>query len=56
MHESHRLFSRVCQSKYFAKTALILFLNKKDLFQEKIRKTPITICFPDYDGRTSIRI
>ncbi|KAJ8370230.1 hypothetical protein SKAU_G00102580 [Synaphobranchus kaupii] len=29
----------------------MLFLNKKDLFQEKIKKVHLSICFPDYDGQ-----
>jgi len=30
------------------KTAMILFLNKRDLFYEKIQQVPLTVCFPDY--------
>lgn len=29
---------------------MILFLNKKDLFVEKIKKQNITVTFPDYSG------
>jgi len=29
---------------------VILFLNKKDLFEEKIKKKNITTAFPDYTG------
>ena len=40
-------------SKWFVRTSMILFLNKKDLFAEKIKKIPLTICpyFKDYAGR-----
>ena len=31
-------------------TAMILFLNKKDLFAAKIQKVPLSACFTDYDG------
>ena len=34
----------------FAGTQIVLFLNKKDLFDEKIRKSPLTVCFPEYEG------
>merc|ERR1739848_34413 len=29
---------------------MILFLNKRDLFSEKILHKPITVCFPKYTG------
>jgi hypothetical protein len=50
MHEALNLFDSICNSRWFGKTSFILFLNKSDLFQEKIRKVPITACFPDYKG------
>ena len=28
----------------------MLFLNKKDIFQEKIKTSPLSICFPEYKG------
>jgi hypothetical protein len=30
---------------------MILFLNKKDLFLEKIAKVDLRSCFPEYDGK-----
>jgi len=50
MMEALDLFKQICNSRWFKKTVMILFLNKKDLFKEKIKKTPITVCFPDYKG------
>lgn len=37
MHEALKLFHEICQSKWFTYTAMILFLNKSDLFAEKIK-------------------
>jgi len=51
MHESMALFDSICNNKWFSKTSLILFLNKKDIFKSKIVKVPLTVCFPDYDGK-----
>lgn len=46
------LFESIANSKYFEKSALILFLNKIDLFREKISggMAPIKQHFPDYQG------
>lgn len=35
----------------FVDTSIILFLNKKDLFEMKIRHSPLSICFPEYKGK-----
>ncbi|KAF7249605.1 Guanine nucleotide-binding protein G(i) subunit alpha-2, partial [Varanus komodoensis] len=50
MHESMKLFDSICNNKWFTDTSIILFLNKKDLFEEKIIHSPLTICFPEYTG------
>jgi hypothetical protein len=48
MHESLNLFEEIVNNKWFFKTDVILFLNKSDLFHEKIKTAPLTVCFPDY--------
>ncbi|CAB1330302.1 unnamed protein product, partial [Coregonus sp. 'balchen'] len=48
MHESMKLFDSICNNKWFTDTSIILFLNKKDLFDEKIGRSPLTICYPEY--------
>ncbi|GAA6092076.1 guanine nucleotide binding protein (G protein), alpha activating activity polypeptide O, a isoform X2 [Tachysurus ichikawai] len=50
MHESLKLFDSICNNKWFTNTSIILFLNKKDIFEEKIKKSPLTISFPEYTG------
>ncbi|KQK74699.1 guanine nucleotide-binding protein G(i) subunit alpha-1 isoform X1 [Amazona aestiva] len=50
MHESMKLFDSICNNKWFTDTSIILFLNKKDLFEEKIKRSPLTICYPEYAG------
>lgn len=51
MQESLKLFDSICNNKWFTDTSIILFLNKKDLFEEKIKRSPLTICFPEYTGK-----
>jgi len=48
--EALNLFEEICNSRWFRETSMILFLNKRDLFAEKIKKVPLTYAFPDYQG------
>ncbi|KAI4826738.1 guanine nucleotide-binding protein G(t) subunit alpha-1 [Gymnodraco acuticeps] len=50
MHESLHLFNSICNHRYFIATSIVLFLNKKDVFVEKIKKAHLSMCFPEYDG------
>lgn len=51
MNEALMLWESIANSHWFTKSALILFLNKMDLFKEKLPKTPITDHgFTDYHG------
>lgn len=56
MHESLHLFNSICNHRYFAITSIVLFLNKKDVFVEKIKKAHLSMCFPDYDGNLVERV
>ncbi|CAI4064480.1 hypothetical protein SUVZ_08G0530 [Saccharomyces uvarum] len=51
MHESIMLFDTLLNSKWFKDTPFILFLNKIDLFEEKVKSMPIRKYFPDCQGR-----
>jgi len=53
MVEALNLFEEICNSRWFHETSMILFLNKRDLFAEKITRVPLTVCFPEYDGKNS---
>jgi len=50
MSESLKLFDDVVNNRWFASTAVVLFLNKKDIFAKKIMKTSLKVCFPKFDG------
>jgi len=50
MQESFKLFKEIANSKYFTNSSIILFLNKSDLFREKIKSSPLSDYFPDYTG------
>jgi guanine nucleotide-binding protein G(i) subunit alpha len=50
MAESLDLFGEMSSSSWFNRSAFLLFLNKVDLFEEKIARTEMTALFPEYDG------
>eukprot|EP01095_Lingulamoeba_sp_RSL-Kostka_P016937 TRINITY_DN854_c1_g4_i1.p1 TRINITY_DN854_c1_g4~~TRINITY_DN854_c1_g4_i1.p1 ORF type:complete len:357 (+),score=128.98 TRINITY_DN854_c1_g4_i1:114-1184(+) len=50
MHESVTLFEEICNCQWFNDTSVIMFLNKSDLFKDKIKKVDLNVCFDDYDG------
>ena len=50
MMESINLFGQMCDHPCFTETNMILFLNKKDLFADKLKIRPLTVTFPDYTG------
>jgi len=50
MKEALDVFKQICNSRWFMDASMILFLNKKDLFEDKITKVPISVCFKDYKG------
>jgi guanine nucleotide-binding protein G(i) subunit alpha len=50
MQEALTLFDSICNSKWFSSTSMILFLNKVDLFKEKLTKKPLSDYFPDFTG------
>jgi hypothetical protein len=50
MQEALTLFDSICNSRWFLKTSIILFLNKIDIFKEKLPSHPLIETFSDYEG------
>ena len=52
MEESLNLFQAICVNKFFKDSSFILFLNKLDLFTEKVNNTNrhLRLFFPQYTG------
>eukprot|EP00475_Leptophrys_vorax_P040142 TRINITY_DN7400_c0_g1_i6.p1 TRINITY_DN7400_c0_g1~~TRINITY_DN7400_c0_g1_i6.p1 ORF type:complete len:294 (-),score=72.34 TRINITY_DN7400_c0_g1_i6:1721-2602(-) len=48
MREALDLFNQICNTACLSNTAMILFLNKSDLFEEKLKRVPLTVFDPDY--------
>ncbi|KAI5949454.1 GPA2 [Candida theae] len=54
LEESIALFDSVVNSRWFARTSIVLFLNKIDVFAEKLQYSPLETHFPDYTGGNNI--
>ncbi|KAJ7652667.1 heterotrimeric G protein alpha subunit 4 [Mycena polygramma] len=50
MQDAMTIWDSICHSQWFKQTSIILFLNKDDLFQKKIKTSDIKNFFPDFDG------
>jgi len=50
MMEALDLFADVVANKAFKNSAIVLFLNKSDLFKEKIKVVDMKTTFPEYTG------
>jgi len=51
LHEALKLFHEICKSKWFTNTVIILFLNKEDIFRQKLAAgKSIKVAFDDYNG------
>lgn len=51
MEESKALFKTIITYPWFLNSSVILFLNKKDLLEEKIMYSHLTSYFPEYTGK-----
>ena len=50
MQEALLLFESIMSLSWFKRSSIILFLNKIDLFKEKLPQKPVRDYFPDYTG------
>ncbi|PWN25359.1 putative guanine nucleotide-binding protein alpha-1 subunit [Jaminaea rosea] len=48
MQEALTLFDSICNSRWFVRTSIILFLNKIDLFRSKLLTSPLSDYFSDF--------
>ncbi|KAL1843329.1 hypothetical protein VTJ49DRAFT_2146 [Mycothermus thermophilus] len=54
MMESLLLFDSIVNSRWFVRTSIILFLNKVDIFKQKLTRSPLGNYFPDYQGGADV--
>ena len=54
MHQSLEFFQTICNKIAFRDNIIMtLFLNKTDLFKQKLPEYPLSICFPEYTGNNT---
>ena len=46
--ESFQLWESVINSKWFQRSSVVLFMNKRDIFRMKLRINPLSRYFPEY--------
>lgn len=56
MLDSLELFEEISHNAFLENTEFILFLNKHDLFVDKIKTSNLSACFPDYDGKRFVLV
>lgn len=54
MDESKALFQTIITYPWFQNSSVILFLNKKDLLEEKIMFSHLVDYFPEFDGQLCV--
>ncbi len=50
MVDSMKLFDFICNNRWFWNVPIVLVLNNTDLLAERLVRSPLTICFPEYNG------
>jgi len=55
LHEAIQLFETICTNRWLVNKPIILFLNKKDLFAEKIKNVGLKVCFKEYKGKNEYK-
>jgi len=56
MEESKALFRTIITYPWFQNSSVILFLNKKDLLEEKISYSHLVDYFPEFDGESLLDV
>ncbi|KAM6957386.1 guanine nucleotide-binding protein subunit alpha-13b [Aplochiton taeniatus] len=53
LSESLNIFETIVNNRVFSNVSIILFLNKTDLLEEKVKAVPIKDYFPEFKGQSS---
>lgn len=50
MADAMNLFDQIVNHELLKRPDMMLFFNKKDIFEKKVAKSPLSIPFPEYKG------
>lgn len=50
MKQSYEIFKAIVRSDIFRNASIVLFLNKNDIFRQKLKTSPLQNCFSTYKG------
>lgn len=53
LQDSLSTFKDLISNPFLEKTDFILFLNKEDIFENRLKTHPLSLCFPSYKGGDS---
>ena len=51
MRQNFEIFKTICSSDFFHHASIVLFLNKYDIFCEKLKHASLTKCWESYEGQ-----
>jgi len=51
--ESLEVFEDLVNGNWASKSGIVVFLNRLDIFREKLKENPFTLCFPNYTGESA---
>ncbi|KAI6226488.1 Guanine nucleotide-binding protein G(O) subunit alpha [Aphelenchoides fujianensis] len=54
LREALRLFDCMFNSPWLSEVSFILITYNVDVFEEKLKSTPLTVCFPKYNGLNEV--
>uniref|UniRef100_A0A1I7WLE9 G-protein alpha subunit n=1 Tax=Heterorhabditis bacteriophora TaxID=37862 RepID=A0A1I7WLE9_HETBA len=54
MLQNFEIFRTIVQSDFFKNATVVLFLNKYDVFRDKLNSSPLQKCWSHYNGDNSV--
>jgi hypothetical protein len=56
MADTIEIFKQIYRNRFLRTSSFMMFLNKKDIFAEKIRHTPLEKYYPAFESRGEVLV